>query len=234
MKVLRLHPWEVDYHEAVTIQNRLRERLVLKAPQGLLEKEALSVAGADIAYSKRSNQLFAAVVVMRFETRRTAESEVIETQTGFGRAAFPYIAGLLSFRELPVLAEVFTKVKTQPDVVMLDGQGIAHPRGFGLACHVGVALDVPTIGCAKSRLCGEHGPVPPRAGSSAPLIFEGRKVGVVLRTQTGVLPVYVSPGHKMDMDTAVRVVLMCRGRYRVPEPTRRAHLVVTQMRSQCV
>jgi deoxyribonuclease V len=115
---------------------------------------------------------------------------------------------------------------------MLDGQGTAHPRGFGLACHVGILLDRPTIGCAKSRLCGEHWPVPRRVGSRVPLLLEGEEIGTVLRTHTGINPLYISPGHKMDIVTAARVVMRCRGRYRVPTPTRRAHLLVTEMRSR--
>jgi deoxyribonuclease V len=228
VRVLSLHPWAVEYHGAVAIQNRLRERLVLAPPPGLAERPDLLVAGADIAYSKSSNRLFAAVVVLRL----TSEGlEVIETRTGSGTATFPYIPGLLSFREIPVLAEVFRQVRSEPDVVMLDGQGTAHPRGFGLACHVGVLLDRPTVGCAKSRLCGEHRPVPRRAGARAPLFLDGREVGAVLRSRTGIRPLFVSPGHKMDAATAVRIVLRCCTRYRIPEPTRRAHLLVTAMRT---
>jgi deoxyribonuclease V len=208
-------------------------RLILKAPPSLAEKPELLVAGADIAYSKSTNQLFAAVIVLRFSAQESrGKPEVVETQTGSGRATFPYIPGLLSFREIPVLAEVFRRVRTEPDIVMLDGQGTAHPRGFGLACHMGVLLDRPTIGCAKSRLCGEHRTLPRRAGARAPLLLEGQEVGAVVRTRTGIKPVFVSPGHKMDRDTAVRIALRCCTRYRVPEPTRRAHLTVNELKRQ--
>jgi deoxyribonuclease V len=208
-------------------------RLILKAPLSLAERPELLVAGADIAYSKSTNQLFAAVVVLRFSAQESrGEPETVETQTGSGRATFPYIPGLLSFREIPVLAEVFRRVKSEPDVLMLDGQGTAHPRGFGLACHMGVLLDRPSIGCAKSRLCGEHRAVPRRAGARAPLLLEGQEIGTVVRTRTGIKPVFVSPGHKMDTDTAVRIALRCCTRYRVPEPTRRAHLMVNELKRQ--
>ncbi len=233
MKVRRLHRWNVTYHDAVAIQNRLREHLILKAPSGLATRARLLVAGADISYSKSTNQLFAAVLVICLARPGSQdEPRVIETRTASGQATFPYIPGLLSFREIPILARVFSALRTTPDVVMVDGQGTSHPRGFGLACHLGILLDCPSIGCAKRLLCGEHSCVPRHWGEHVPLLFDGRKVGAALRTQTDIAPVYVSPGHRMDLQTAIAITRRCRGRYRVPEPTRRAHLVVTQMRTR--
>jgi deoxyribonuclease V len=137
---------------------------------------------------------------------------------------------LLSFREAPSLLEAWEKLRTKPDVLMLDGQGIAHPRRFGIACHVGVLLDWPTIGCAKSILVGKYGELKPEAGSQTPLIDKGEQVGVALRTKNKVAPVYVSPGHLIDLDSAVDLVLRATSKYRLPETTRQAHLLVNKLR----
>src|SRR5262249_11123520 len=137
---------------------------------------------------------------------------------------------LLSFREVPSLLEAWEKLETKPDVLMLDGQGIAHPRRFGIACHVGVLLDLPTIGCAKSILVGRYGDLGLEAGSQSPLIDRGEQVGVALRTKNKVSPVYVSPGHLTDLESSVDLVLRSTGKYRQPEPTRQAHLLVNRLR----
>jgi deoxyribonuclease V len=173
-----------------------------------------------VAYSKKDSTLFAAVVVLEYPSAKEVLSRTAE-----GEATFPYIPGLLSFREAPLLLRVFQELPVTPDIVIFDGQGLAHPRCFGLACHVGLFLDVPSVGCAKSRLIGEHDEPAAKRGSFAPLTYNGKTVGAVVRTRDNVKPVYISPGHKVDVESAVRVILKtCRG-YRLPEPTRLAHLL---------
>ena len=214
MKARALHPWRVSHAQAAGIQEELRPRLVA-AP--LPERPRL-VAGADVAYSRRTHRVYAAVVVVELPSLETVES------VGVTRAAtFPYIPGLLSFRELPPLLDAFEQLSRAPDVVVFDGQGLAHPRRFGLACHAGLLLDAPSIGCAKTRLVGEHGPVPDRRGGSTSLRVNGEAVGAVVRTREGVNPVFVSPGHRADTPSAVDLVLALAARYRLPEPQRRAH-----------
>ena len=214
MKARALHPWRVSHAQAVGIQDALRPRLAA-AP---LPKEPRLVAGADVAYSRRTHRVYAAVVVVALPSLETVES------VGVARAAtFPYIPGLLSFREVPPLLDAFERLTQAPDVLLFDGQGLAHPRRFGLACHAGLLLDAPSIGCAKTRLVGGHGPVPDRRGASAPLRVEGENVGAVVRTRAGVKPVFVSPGHRADTPSAVELVLALVTRYRLPEPQRRAH-----------
>jgi len=157
------------------------------------------VAGADIAYARESDTLHAAVVVLDARSL-----EVMETRAVRSEAAFPYVPGFLSFRELPPLLEAFARLARRPDLVLCDGQGQAHPRRFGLACHLGVLLDVPTIGVAKSRLLGEASPPGPRKGDWSPLYEGGELLGCVLRTRERVKPVWVSPGHRIDLDSALR------------------------------
>ncbi len=216
MLIRKLHSFDVGYDEAVRIQRELAERISLRP----FPRKYRYVAGADVAYSKKDNALFAAVVVQEYPS-----GQEVFSRTERGAATFPYIPGLLSFREIPLLLCIFEELPLAPDVVILDGQGMAHPRGFGLACHVGLFLDIPSIGCAKSRLVGEHDQPKATRGASCPLVYHGKTVGAVVRTKDNVRPVFVSPGHKVDMDSAVRVVVeTCRG-YRLPEPTRVAHLL---------
>ena len=214
MKARALHPWRVSHAQAAGIQEALRPRLVA-AP---LPQEPRLVAGADVAYSRRTHRVYAAVVLVELPSLETVES------VGVTRAAtFPYIPGLLSFREVPPLLDAFDQLSQAPDVVVFDGQGLAHPRRFGLACHAGLLLDAPSIGCAKTRLVGEHRAVPDRRGASVPLRVDGEMVGAVVRTREGVTPVFVSPGHRADTPSAVELVLALAARYRLPEPQRLAH-----------
>jgi deoxyribonuclease V len=164
----------------------------------------------------------AAVVVLRY-----GDLGVVEVRTVESDLTWPYVPGLLSFREAPIVLQACAALETVPDVVLVDGQGIAHPRGFGLASHLGLFLDAPTVGCAKSLLCGTHAPLGPERGSTADLVLDGDVVGCALRTRSGVKPVYVSIGHKTDLVSAVEWVLHCAGRYRLPEPTRLAHLAAS-------
>src|SRR5215510_1386100 len=221
MTSLSLHSWDITPGEAVEVQQRLRNMVRLQP----LARPAGTIAGADISFNKYSETVYAGIVVLSLPDLRIIESAGVRSV-----ARFPYVPGLLSFREAPSLLEAWEKLKTKPDVLMLDGQGIAHPRRFGIACHVGVSLDWPTIGCAKSILVGRYGELGVEAGSRAPLVDKGEQVGVALRTKNKVSPVYVSPGHLIDLDSAVDLVLRSTTKYRMPEPTRQAHLLVNRSR----
>jgi deoxyribonuclease V len=216
-----LHNWNLTPSEAIEIQQRLRSLVKLETRT----HEFKTIGGADISFNKFSETVYAGIVVLSFPGLQIVESVGVRSI-----AKFPYIPGLLSFREVPSLLEAWDKLEAMPDVLMLDGQGIAHPRRFGIACHVGILLDLPTIGCAKSILVGKHDQLDPAAGSRAPLIDRGEQVGVALRTKKNVAPVYVSAGHLIDLDSAVDLVLRATGRYRQPEPTRQAHLLVNRLR----
>jgi deoxyribonuclease V len=183
------------------------------------------VAGADVSYDRGSPALYAAVVVLDAESL-----EVVDVGLATTRAEFPYVPGYLSFRELPPLLAAFERLRLRPDLVLCDGHGRAHPRRFGLACHLGVALDLPTIGCAKSRLVGEHREPGVRRAAHAPLREGGERIGEVLRTREGVAPVYLSVGHRVSLATARRLVLRFTLRFRVAEPIRAAHAVVNRLR----
>ena len=213
----QLHRWNVSYAEAVAIQNELRERVSFKP----VRREASTIAGADVSIKRGSSRIFAAVAVLKLPSLEPLEYAVAE-----GKAEFPYIPGLLSFRESPIVLQAFQRLSREPDILMCDGQGVAHPRGLGLASHLGLLLDIPSIGCAKSRLCGTHEEAGPNVGDYAPLKLKGRTVGAVLRTRTGVKPVYVSVGHMINLRGAIRTVLRCGAGYRIPEPTRAAHHIV--------
>lgn len=223
MEIRDLHGWNCGIEEAKRIQIELSERLII---EGGPERVDL-IAGADVSYNRKGEGVWAGVVV--FDIRKW---EVVEEQGIFGETAFPYVPGYLSFREIPVLLQVFKKVKTVPDVIFVDGQGTAHPRRMGIASHVGLFIGLPAIGCAKSRLVGEFEPVDVVKGSRSQLKFKGKIVGWVLRTRDGVKPIFVSPGHLIGLERAVEVVLESCIRYRVPEPVRRAHVLVNQLRKQ--
>ncbi len=222
MKFVNLHAWDVDYKAAVAIQADLRGKLVL-SDDG--PGDIRIVAGADISCTKGDDRVFAAVVLLD-----AATLEVIEEATYSGRTSFPYIPGLLSFREGPALLQAFGKLRKRPDVVLFDGQGIAHPRGFGLAAHMGLILDIPAVGCAKTRLTGSFEEPGVRRGQHSPLVHDGKWIGAVVRTKDRVKPVFVSQGHRVSLERAVEIVLQCAPRYRIPEPIRRAHILVNKMR----
>lgn len=222
MKFKQLHPWRVDYKKAIQIQETLKDLLILKKPHGKIR----TIAGADVSYDKRSDRFFAGVVIFKLNNRL----ELTEEVTAMGKARFPYIPGLLSFREAPILLRAFKKLKTDPDIVLFDGQGIAHPRHFGLASHMGLVLDKPSIGCAKSRLVGEYHPVKNAAGAYSKLLYKNKVVGAVLRTKINTNPIFISPGHKINLMFAIRIALKTCCGYRIPEPIRQAHLLVNKLR----
>ena len=207
--------------QAVALQKKLREKVLLSPP----EKPIRTVAGADISFDKYSPTLFAGIVVLSLPNLETIEEAGAQAETNF-----PYIPGLLSFREIPPLLKVWRKLKTKPDVLICDGQGIAHPRRLGIAAHLGLLLDVPAIGCAKSVLVGKFDEPPLERGSWSPMIDKNETIGAALRTKNKVKPVYISPGHRMDLESAIEIALACDGGYRLPEPTRRAHLLVNRLR----
>ena len=221
MRILDLHPWDIPPKEAIALQRELAKGVRLDK----LARRPRTVAGADIAIDRDSNDGIAAVIVYRYP-----DLVEIERQTARGRLAYPYIPGLLTFREAPILIEAFSKVKSKPGVVLFDGQGIAHPRGLGLASHMGLILDTPTIGCAKSRLVGEHGDPGPKRGSWTELEYtrDGRRmtIGACLRTRDRVRPIYVSPGHLIDLEGSIEITLGCGDGTRIPVPTREADRLV--------
>jgi deoxyribonuclease V len=212
--------------EAREIQERLRERIVFQPPPRFAPRRA---AGADVAFDKSRDLAFAAVVVIDLESMET-----VETATAVLPIAFPYVPGYLSFRELPVLAAAWEQLRERPDVAVLDAHGFAHPRRMGLACHAGLELGLPTIGCAKSILCGELGELAEKRGARTSLLDPktGEELGWALRTRDRVRPVYLSVGHLMDLPTAGELILRLApgGRYRFPETTRRADRLAAELK----
>ncbi len=205
--------WPSSIAEAEAEQERLRPLVVEHGPVPAAPR---TVAGLDVSYATGDDRLAAAVVVL------SAQLTVLESATSTGRAAFGYVPGLLAFREIPALLTALRKLETVPDVLVCDGYGLAHPRRFGLACHLGVLTGLPSIGVAKTPFVGSHGPLGPRRGDWVPLVDEGRTVGRALRTRSGVKPVYVSVGHRIGLAEACALVLQLCPDYRLPETTRRA------------
>ena len=219
MKVRQFHRWDLTYDEAVAVQRRLAARV----RQGPPLRKVETIAGADVSAGRKDELIAAVVVVMRLGT-----FEILEVRRAKMRARWPYVPGFLSFREAPVVLEAFRRLRTRPDLVICDGQGRAHPRRLGLASHVGLALGLPTIGCAKSLLVGTVPREPGRwRGGRAPLMDGRERIGTVLRTRTGVKPVFVSVGYRIDLASAERWVLAASPRFRLAEPIREAHRLVT-------
>lgn len=212
-----MHSWDLTPKEAVALQRELAGRVEREDRLGLVSR----VAGVDVSYHATTDRLAAAAVVLDAVTL-----QVMDVQIVLGRPAFPYVPGLFSFRELPPVLEALEKLAAPPDLIVCDGQGIAHPRRFGLACHLGVWTGLPTIGCAKTRLTGTHEMPGARRGSRARLMDKGEEIGAVLRTRDGVAPVYVSTGHRVSLETACAWVLRLAPRYRLPETTRIADRLV--------
>jgi deoxyribonuclease V len=226
MKTKKLHNWDLSYSQARELQTALASQVQFQP----LPKSPKLVAGLDCAFSKDGKKIFAAVVVLKLP-----DLKIVETTSAVCQLSFPYIPGLLSFREAPVCIAAVEKLQTEPDVFIIDGQGIAHPRRFGLAAHLGLFFDKPTIGCAKSRLFGSFKEPPPEKGACTWLMDEGREkrdeiIGAVLRTRSSVKPVFVSVGNKCLLDDAVKITLACTTRYRLPEPTRLAHQLVGKIK----
>jgi deoxyribonuclease V len=227
MQYKNLHKWDVSPAEAVGIQNVLREKIILESTPlhpSLIRGELKEgyIAGADISYDRSSHSGYSVVVVMGFP-----DLEIIEEQWANGDVQFPYIPGLLAFREGPILLKAFEKIKKEPDLIIFDGQGIAHPRGIGIASHIGIILDKPSIGCAKSRLFGRYKePGGNRGDFSCLYGKENEIIGAAVRTRTNTKPVFVSAGYKIDLPTSIEFILKSTRGYRIPEPTRIAHTMV--------
>lgn len=217
----QLHDWALTPREAVELQKRLRASVRVEP----LKKRVETIAGADISFNKFDPTIYTGIVVLRLPTLEVVEEVGLVSET-----KFPYVPGLLSFRESPSVLEAWAKLKTEPDAVMFDGQGIAHPRRVGIASHVGLIVNRPTLGCAKSVLVGRFEEPGEQRGSWSPMIDKGETIGAALRTKTRVQPIYVSPGHLIDLAGAIELTLQCDGGYRQPEPTRRAHLLVNALR----
>lgn len=213
--------WKLTPREAMRAQERLRERVVLEDRFGPIRY----VAGADIAFDPETQVAFAGVIVYSFP-----ELEEVERRMARRKLQFPYVPGLLSFRESPILIAAFARLKTEPDLLLIDGHGLAHPRLFGIACHIGVLFDKPAIGCGKSLLVGKAAEPGARAGSTAALEFHGERVGTVLRTRDNTRPIFVTQGHRVSLSTAVKLVRQCVDGYRIPKPTREADKYVRGLR----
>ncbi len=212
--------WPGDIGNAREMQERMRRTVRIEARRGRLR----FVAGADAAFSE--SRVFAAACLYELPGMICRERATASLPL-----RFPYVPGFLSFREGPAIAEALGKLRRKPDVVLLDGQGIAHPRGFGIAPHLGVLLGIPSVGCAKSRLIGEYREPGRKKGSWSELVFEGRAVGAVLRTRDGVRPLFVSPGHLVDLEDSRTVVLASVGAFRIPEPLRCADSAAKRIKS---
>ncbi|HLF96060.1 MAG TPA: deoxyribonuclease V [Methylococcaceae bacterium] len=210
-----VHPWDLTPRDAIALQKRLRERVVAADD---LPKRIEYIAGVDVGFEDDGRVTRAAVAVLRYPELTLADHAVARLPT-----AFPYVPGLLSFRELPAVLEAIRRLSIRPDLFLCDGQGLAHPRRFGIACHLGVLLDAPSIGVAKTRLCGTFREPPERRGFWSPLQEHGEVIGAVLRTRERVKPLFVSVGHRLALETAIHWVLACTTRYRLPETTRQAH-----------
>jgi len=215
VKVEDLHSWQVSLAQALDIQRKLAAQ-VSKSSEITAPR---FIAGVDISTGKREGMATAAVVVLNYPELRLVETKVTQ-----GRLELPYIPGLLSFRESPLTLAACQKLTITPDLILVDGQGIAHPRRIGLASHLGLFLNTPTIGCAKSLLCGTYEVPGEEPGSYAEVVDRGETIGAALRTRLGVKPIFVSIGHKVDLQTAIYWVMQCCRGYRLPEPTRLAHL----------
>ncbi|MBF1991676.1 deoxyribonuclease V [Fischerella thermalis] len=212
MKISQRHAWTLSVEEAIAIQEQMQAEVITSDQ---LQQPVQYVAGVDMGFEADGTISRAAVAVLSFP-----ELELQETSLARRPTSFPYIPGFLSFREIPAVLDALEKIKITPDLILCDGQGIAHPRRFGIACHLGVIVNILSIGVAKSLLVGKHEELPDTRGSWQPLIHKGEIVGAVLRTRVGVKPVYVSSGHRISLPTAIDYVLRCTPKYRLPETTR--------------
>ena len=219
LKTAIAHRFDLTPREAIELQRQLRHRVIARDRLGQIG----TVAGVDVGFANDGRTTRAAVVVMSFPALDLLEQTVVARPT-----AFPYVPGLLSFREIPAVLAALEKLQAMPDFILCDGQGYAHPRRFGLACHLGVLLDRPSIGVAKSRLIGVHKDVKLKRGNWQPLRDDEETIGAVLCTRTGVKPLYVSIGHRISLATAIDFVLRCATRYRLPEPSRLADRLASQ------
>jgi len=231
MQILYDHDWQVDISRAKELQRQLNRQLII-CP---FENELRYIAAVDVSYNRQAKMGFA--VVGLFKVRQDSISgkyKLLDEEylQYCGVVNFPYIPGYLSFREIPLLLPLLKQVKSSPDVILVDGAGLAHPRGFGIASHLGVILDRPTIGCAKSRLCGVYQEPDIEAGSCTDLMLNGTKIGTVLRSRSDVHPLFISPGHRCDFASACGIIFSFCEQYRIPEPIRRVDRISKQLRKE--
>lgn len=219
--MIERHRWDLSPTEAVALQRELASHLTLKP----LEKEIRTIGAADISFNKFSDDIYAAIIVLDYDSM-----EIIERSTIKAKATFPYVPGLLSFREIPAYLQAWDQLVQKPDVMVMDGQGIAHPRRIGVGVHFGLLTGCPTMGCAKSVFVGKFDPPGPKKGDFSAMIHRDEVIGNALRTRDNVNPVYISPGHLMEMEDCRRIMLHCARGYRIPEPTRQADLLVNELR----
>jgi len=219
------HRWDVTPREARVLQEQLAAEVKLQP----LPEHFEILGASDIAYVGAINQLTAVMLTFSWPTL-----ELLETAEVVSPIKFPYVPGLLSFREIPPLLEAYGRLKHKPDILLCDGQGLAHPRKFGLAAHLGLYLNKPAVGCAKSRLCGEYEPFALHRNNYSQLRYHGETLGYVFCSRDHVRPIYVSPGHLSDLDSSLELVRRCLGRYRIPEPLRQAHNTATKLRKKLV
>ncbi|MBW4478386.1 MAG: deoxyribonuclease V [Tolypothrix brevis GSE-NOS-MK-07-07A] len=212
MKIHQRHSWQLTLNEAIAIQEELQVEVIT---EDKFKEPVQYVAGVDTGFEANGTISRAAVAVLSFP-----DLLLVETSLAYRPTTFPYIPGFLSFREIPAVLDALEKITTIPDIILCDGQGIAHPRRFGIACHLGVLVDIPTIGVAKSLFVGKHEILPETKGSWQPLIHKGETIGAVLRSRTKVKPLYISSGHRVSLPTAIDYVLRCTPKYRLPETTR--------------
>ncbi len=208
------HPWDVTPAQAVQLQRELAGRVITQGSIAGLRR----VAGTDVGFENNNTVTRAAVAVLDYRDLSLESHAIARLPT-----TFPYIPGLLSFREIPAILAALAQLSTAPDLLLCDGQGIAHPRRFGIACHLGVLTGLPAIGVAKTRLLGEHAPVPQTKGAWRPLMDKGERIGAVLRTRVNTRPLFISVGHRIGLEEAIDIVMRCAPRYRLPETTRAAH-----------
>lgn len=220
MKITQRHGWALTIEEAIAIQEQLKGEIITTDQ---LPELVQYVAGVDMGFEEQGTISRAAVAVLSFPDLKLQESAIARRPT-----SFPYIPGFLSFREIPAVLNALEKISITPDIILCDGQGIAHPRRFGIACHLGIIVDIPTIGVAKSILIGKHQQVPEEKGNWQPLINRGETIGAVLRTRTSTKPLYISSGHRISLTTAIDYVLRCTPKYRLPETTRIADKLASQ------
>ena len=221
-KLNHSHPWDLTIEQAKQVQLQLSKKIIL---QDYFTKEIRYVAGTDVGFEDKGKITRAAVVILDYESLELVDSALVKIKT-----TFPYIPGFLSFRELPALIKALEKITYIPDLILCDGQGIAHPRRLGIASHLGVLINIPTIGVAKSRLIGTYKEPGQRKGNKSLLYDNKDKIGYVLRTRDDVKPLFISPGHKISLKSACEIVLKCTTRYRLPETTRLAHHLASNMK----
>jgi deoxyribonuclease V len=219
MEIEQRHDWDLTTEAAIALQQRLRSEIITTDQLG----EVQLVAGVDVGFEDAGNTTRAAVVVLHFPELQLCEQAVARRPT-----TFPYVPGLLSFREVPAVLAALEKLKTSPDLLLCDGQGTAHPRHFGIACHIGLLTNLPAIGVGKSLLVGKHEEVPDQKGAWKPLQYKGETIGAVVRTRPGTKPLYISPGHRVSLETAITYTLKCTTKYRLPETTRFAHKLASE------